>query len=347
MHPIRLSLLARESELHMRFPLSLYVSMGGYLLKKSLQRQDRYPLVLMLEPTHRCNLSCSGCGRIREYQETLDQEMTLEECLLAVKEANTPVVTITGGEPLLYSRVDELVRQVLKHGKHVYFCTNGLLLEESLHLFQPQSRFTWNVHFDGTEPVHDRVICRRGGFQKALAGVRTARARGFRVSTNTTVYRETDVADLEKLFQQLTDTGVDGILVAPGFSYEQLNSEMFLTRREIMEKFRHIRRWTRRFPLISNPIYLDFLAGQITLQCTPWGNPTCNPRGWKSPCYLITDTHYPSYAEFMERTDWDHFASGKDPRCAQCMVHCGYEPTVVRQLNGRNLLRMLRWNLNG
>jgi hopanoid biosynthesis associated radical SAM protein HpnH len=330
----------------MRFPLSLYASMVGYLLKNRLQGRQRFPLVLMLEPTHRCNLACSGCGRIREYHETLHEEMSLDECLRAVSEAGAPVVTITGGEPLMYGPVDRLVEAVLSRNKHIYFCTNGLLLEDSVSRFRPSSRFTWNVHFDGTEPVHDVVICREGGFRKALGGVKAAKARGFRVSTNTTVYRETDVNDLERLFEELTRLGVDGILVAPGFSYEDVTHDVFLTRREIMDKFREIRRWQGRFPIISNPIYLDFLVGDRSLRCTPWGNPTRNPRGWKSPCYLITDGHYSSFEELMAETDWDHFVSGKDPRCSQCMVHCGFEPTIVREMNGRDLFRMIRWNLD-
>jgi hopanoid biosynthesis associated radical SAM protein HpnH len=194
--------------------------------------------------------------------------------------------------------------------------------------------------------VHDHIIGRRGGFQKALAGARAAKARGFRVSTNTTVYRETDVQDLEKLFDQLTRIGVDGILVAPGFSYEEVLREVFLTREEIRKKFLHIHKWQSRFPLISNPIYLDFLVGKRKLRCTPWGNPTRNIRGWKSPCYLITDTHYPTFEQLMERTDWDYYVSGKDPRCEQCMVHCGYEPTVVREMSGKDVLRMIEWNIN-
>lgn len=321
--------------------------MTSYLLKQTINRVERFPLVLMLEPTHRCNLSCSGCGRILEYADTVQEEMSLQECLAAVDQAGTPVITITGGEPLLYSPVQDLVRAVLERGKHIYFCTNGMLLEESLPKFRPSSHFTWNVHFDATETIHDQIISRKGGFRKALAGLRAAKAQGFRVSTNTTVYRETDVDDLERLFTQLTAAGVDGILVAPGFSYEEVIRDVFLTRQEIMDKFRRIRQWQGRFPLISNPIYLDFLCGMRSLQCTPWGNPTCNTQGWKSPCYLITDTHYATFQELMENTDWDYYASGKDPRCAQCMVHCGYEPTVVRQMNGKDLWRMLKWNLNG
>ncbi len=329
----------------MRFPVSLYLSMTRYLLQKKLQKDERFPLVLMLEPTHRCNLTCAGCGRIREYRDTLLEEMTLEECLTAVDEAEAPVVTITGGEPLLYSRVNELADAVLARGKHIYFCTNGLLLEESLESFRPDAHFTWNIHFDGAETVHDLIIGRPGGFRKAFAGLLAAKRQGFRVSTNTTVYRETDLADLEDLFTQLTAAGVDGILVAPGFSYEDVTGEVFLNRQEITQKFKEIRQWGRRFPLISNPLYLDFVAGDRPLHCTPWGNPTRNTQGWKSPCYLITDTHYPTYRELMAQTDWDHYVSGKDPRCAQCMVHCGYEPTVVLQMSGKDLLRMVKWNL--
>lgn len=319
--------------------------MARYLLGKKMSGQEQFPLVLMLEPTHRCNLTCAGCGRIREYYDTLTQEMSFEDCLRSVDEANAPVVTITGGEPLLYPRVDDLVKEVIARGKHIYFCTNGQLLEESLHRFKPSSHFTWNVHFDGTEPVHDQIICRQGGFQKALAGVKAAKAAGFRVSTNTTVYRETSVSDVENLFEQLKLAGVDGILVAPGFSYEDVIRDVFLTRTEIVNKFRQIRKWGKRFPIISNPIYMEFLAGRRSLKCTPWGNPTRNPRGWKSPCYLITDTHYETFAELMEKTDWEHYASGSDERCAQCMVHCGFEPTIVRNMGGRDLITMLKWNL--
>ena len=328
-----------------RFPLSLYYSMTKYLLGKRITGRQRFPLVLMLEPSHRCNLACSGCGRIREYHSTLNQEMSLEECLQSVDEAGAPVVTITGGEPLLYGPVNELVTEVLRRKKHIYFCTNAMLLEEALPRFKPNSHFTWNVHFDGTEAVHDMIIGREGGFKKALAAIVAAKKQGFRVSTNTTVYKETSVPDIEKLFEQLTAAGVDGILVAPGFSYEEVIRNVFLTRNEITNKFRSIKDWGKRFPIMSNPLYLDFLAGNRALKCTPWGNPTRNPQGWKSPCYLITDTHYRTFAEMMASTDWDHYESGEDERCTQCMVHCGFEPTVVRQMDWKDLLKMIRWNL--
>jgi hopanoid biosynthesis associated radical SAM protein HpnH len=330
----------------MRFPISLYMSMTRYLLGNKLHGVERFPLVLMLEPTHRCNLTCAGCGRIREYHDTLSQEMSIEDCLKSIDEAATPVLTITGGEPLLYTNAPQLVQEALARGKHIYFCTNGLLLEESLQLFKPTPHFTWNVHFDGTEPVHDVIIGKPGGFKTAMAGVKAAKAMGFRVSTNTTVYRESSVKDIAMLFEQLTKAGVDGILVAPGFSYEDVGQDVFLTRNDIVKKFREISSWGRRFPITSTPLYLEFVAGAKSLKCTPWGNPTRNPQGWKSPCYLITDTHYPTFAEMMARTDWDHYESGADPRCSQCMVHCGFEPTVVRQMGLRDTFRMLKWNLN-
>ncbi len=329
----------------MRFPLTLNLSMAWYLFKQKLNGNEKFPLVLMLEPTHRCNLQCKGCGRIREYHDTIDKEMTLEECLEAIDTTGTPVVTITGGEPLLYSQVRELVNQTLKRKRHIFFCTNGILLEDALYDFEPHRRFFWNVHFDGTEAIHDEIIGRSGGFERALRGVKKAKSLGFRVTTNTTVYRETDISDLEKLFAILTRTGVDGILVAPGFSYTEVEEEIFLNKQEIMEKFKIIRTWSKKFPIISNPIYLDFCAGIRKVKCTPWGNPTRNPVGWKSPCYLITDTHYPTFKELMENTNWEYYSSGEDPRCKQCMVHCGYEPTIVRNLKGKDLIRMMLWNM--
>jgi hopanoid biosynthesis associated radical SAM protein HpnH len=304
-----------------------------------------FPLVLMLEPTHRCDLRCVGCGRIREYRGTLDHEMTVEECLRAVDEAGPPVIAITGGEPLLYGGLDELVQAILQRRKHIYLCTNGLLLEHALERFRPDPRFTWNVHLAGFDAVHDEIIGRPGGFRQIMAAVCAAKRQGFRVTINTTVTRKTGLDDLERLFTHLAHVGVDGILVAPGFSYSEVDEALFLTRDEIREKFTRIRRWSRRFPLISSPIYLDFLAGDLELDCTPWGSPTRNPSGWRSPCYLLGDTHFASYAEFMARTDWDRYASGRDPRCAHCMMHSGYEPTVARSMSAGNLLRMTRWNL--
>ncbi len=331
----------------MRFPLSLHLDMTRFLLRNALRGVKRFPLVLMLEPTHRCNLQCAGCGRIREYKESLGQELSLQECLGAVQECGAPVVTITGGEPLLYSSVGPLVKEVLAKKKHVYLCTNGVLLERSLHLFRPSPRFSFNVHLDGPKEVHDSIIGTPGTFQRAMEGIRAAKRQGFRVTTNTTIYKETEPEKLELLFHLLAQEKVDGLLLAPAYHYQAVEKGIFLTRQEIIRKFREIESIARRYRVISTPLYMDFLMGRRQMRCTPWGNPTRNPAGWKSPCYLITDTHYPSFKELMENTPWERFVQGEDPRCSHCMMHCGFEPTVVRELGQSfaDLWRMILWNL--
>lgn len=331
----------------MRFPWRLNYDLSRYILGNGVKKIDRYPLVLMLEPTHLCNLACSGCGRIREYAGTIGEMMTLEECLGAVDECPAPIVTITGGEPLLYPPVYDLVRAVLGRGKHIQFCTNALLLGDALDKLPPHPNFTLNIHMDGMEETHDRILERRGTFRVAVENIGKAKRLGFRVCTNTTVYRDSDLVEMEMLFSMLTELGVDGILVAPGFSYEAVGDELFLARREIEKKFRGIYDMSRRFRFWSTPMYLRFLMGEKKLQCTPWGNPTRNPRGWKAPCYLITDAHYGSFAELMEKSDWERYGVGRDERCSQCMMHCGFEPTVVREISRswRDILEMAVWNM--
>ena len=327
----------------MKFPMALHVSMTKYLMRH--RSDERYPLVLMLEPTHKCNLNCPGCGRIREYKDTLDKELTLEECLQSVDECPAPVVTVTGGEPLMYSQVGPLVREILDRGRHVYFCTNGLLLERSVDKFKPSSRFNFNVHLDGPEDIYEEILGIKGAYQRVINGIKAAKARGFRVTTNTTVYLETQPEQIDRLFAHLTEVGVDGILIAPAYHYEAVEEGLFLTKDEIVRKFREIEPILKKYNILSTPMYMDFLMGKRQMQCTPWGNPTRNPKGWKAPCYLITDTHYPTYKELMEKTDWDRFVSGEDPRCEHCMMHCGFEPTVVRELSGADIFRMLIWNM--
>jgi hopanoid biosynthesis associated radical SAM protein HpnH len=331
----------------MKFPLSLQLSMTKYLISNRIRGVRRFPLVLMLEPTHRCNLSCAGCGRIREYKDTLDRELSLEEALEAVEECPAPVVTITGGEPLIYRHIAPLVAETLNRKRHVILCTNGVLLEESLVLFRPTSRFTLNVHLDGPQETHDLVVGAKGVYSRALEGIRKAKKMGFRVTTNTTIYRETDPKELEKLLRVLQAEAVDGMLLAPAYHYEDVDDGLFLKRQEIMGKFRQISHLTSRYRIISTPLYMEFLRGERHLPCTPWGNPTRNPNGWKSPCYLITDTHYATFAELMEKTPWERYVSGEDPRCSSCMMHSGFEPSVVLGLgrNLRDLIRMTIWNL--
>lgn len=331
----------------MRFPLLLHIDMTLYLARNAIKGVKRFPLVLMLEPTHKCNLRCAGCGRIREYRDSLGNELSLEECLEAVRECPAPVVTVTGGEPLLYSQVGPLVRRLLERKRHVYLCTNGVLLGESLGMFRPSARFTFNVHLDGPREVHDPIIGTPGTFERALEGIRKAKREGFRVTTNTTIYRETEPEKLDFLFHLLTQEGVDGFLVAPAYSYQAVEKEIFLTQEEIITKFRELEPIYRKYRIISTPLYLEFLMGKRQLSCTPWGNPTRNPAGWKSPCYLITDGHYRTFKELMEKTPWEKFVAKQDPRCANCMMHCGFEPTVVRELgkSPRDLLRIILWNL--
>jgi hopanoid biosynthesis associated radical SAM protein HpnH len=331
----------------MRFPWKLNYDLTKYIITNKMKGIDKYPLVLMLEPTHLCNLACSGCGRIREYASSMKEMMSLEECLKSVDECPAPVVTITGGEPFLYPHVFELIDKVLERGKHIYFCTNALLLENGLDSMRPHPNFTLNIHLDGMEETHDRILERKGTFKTAIAGIKKAKALGFRVCTNTTIFKETDLVEIDLLFSLLTDLKVDGILVAPGFGYEAVGEKLFLERREIERKFEEVYEMSKKFRFYSTPMYLKFLKGEKKLECTPWGNPTRNTKGWKAPCYLITDSHYPSYREMMEKTDWSKYGVGRDERCAQCMMHCGFEPSVVAEVgkNWKDILEMIIWNM--
>ena len=331
----------------MRFPWRLNYDLTRYIIRNNIQKIDKYPLVLMLEPTHLCNLACSGCGRIREYADTIQEMMSLEECLKSVDECPAPVVTITGGEPFLYPPIYALIEEVLKRGKHIYLCTNALLLEKALDIMKPHPNFTLNVHLDGLEETHDRILERKGTFKTAIDAIRKAKELGFRVCTNTTIFKETDLLEIEMLFSRLQDLGVDGLLVAPGFGYEAVGEKLFLERKDIERKFEQVYEMSRKYRFYSTPMYLKFLKGEKKLECTPWGNPTRNPQGWKAPCYLITDAHYPTYREMMEKTDWSRYGVGRDERCAQCMMHCGFEPTVVSEVakSWKDMVEMAVWNM--
>ncbi|MBW1916509.1 MAG: adenosyl-hopene transferase HpnH [Deltaproteobacteria bacterium] len=332
----------------MRFPLSLDISLINYLIEKRLQRQEKFPLVLMLEPTHLCNLACKGCGRIQEYRDTLGQMMPLEECLTSVEECGAPVVTITGGEPLLYPPVFELVQELIRRRKHIYLCTNGLLLEKSLANLPASNYLTLSVHLDGLAPTHDLILGRPGVFDQSIKAIKAAKRQGFQVCTNTTIYKQTDIQEIEILFAYLTYLDINGLLVSPAFSFESVDPELFLSREEIKEKFARLTASGNKFKFYDSPLYLEFLRGERDYECTPWANPTRNPRGWRSPCYQLMDAHYPTFEEFMTQTEWERYGVGRDPRCQQCMMHSGFEPTVVRTLGRdlKDLWEMLRWNLS-
>jgi hopanoid biosynthesis associated radical SAM protein HpnH len=339
----------------MRFPLSLTRSLTGYLLRKRLRGEKRFPLVLMLEPLFACNLSCAGCGRVREYADAVHRRMTVDECLASVDECGAPVVSICGGEPLIYEGIASLTASVVARGKHVYLCTNGLRLVEMLGGFRPSTRLFFNVHLDGMEATHDRAVQRDGVFRKAVDGIVAAKKAGFQVCSNTTIYKETDMNEVVVLLEYLTQLGVDGFILSPSYGYEAVRCDaaleadrLFMVREEAHEKLRSVRSRLERFRLMSSPIYLDFLCGRRTLDCAAWANPTRNVVGWKGPCYLVTDAHYPTFRELIEATRWDALGPGRDPRCAHCLMHCGFEPAAVLAANRhlRDAWTMAKWQLS-
>lgn len=338
----------------MRFPFSLTGSIATYLLRQRLAGRKKFPLVLMLEPSHACNLRCTGCGRVREYADTLQRRLSIEECLDAVDECGAPVVSVCGGEPLVYPGIEELVEKIIARRKHVYLCTNGILLAKKLKGLRPTSRLFLNVHLDGMESTHDRLVERQGVFAEAVEGIKAAKAAGFMVTTNTTVYRETDLHEIAVLLEYLSQLGVDGFMLSPAYGYEAVQASdpegaerIFMTRDEVHAKFREAGPLLGHFRLVTSPIYLEFLRGERDLACAAWANPTRNVLGWKSPCYMVTDVHAATYRELVESTDWATLGPGRDPRCRDCLTHCGFEPAAVLSANRRlrDALRMALWQM--
>jgi hopanoid biosynthesis associated radical SAM protein HpnH len=326
------------------FSRQLTASLARYLMKNALRGQKRYPMVLMLEPLFRCNLHCVGCGRIREYSDVLDKVMTLEECLAAVEEAGTPVVSITGGEPLLHPEIEAIVAAIVRRRRFVYLCTNGTLLEQSLERFQPDPHLYLVLHLDGLAETHDKLAAREGVFETAIAAVKAARRSGFQVLINTTIHKQSRTEEIRQLFTLLAGIPVNGIMVAPAFSYEAVSTDSFLSREEAHQSFQPLYEMRRKVPFYNTPLYLEFLAGKLDLQCKPWSTPTRNPKGWKRPCYLLTDGHCRSFRELMEETDWRQYGPGKNPRCANCMVHSGFEASALSAIkqSPSNLWRTIR-----
>jgi MoaA/NifB/PqqE/SkfB family radical SAM enzyme len=380
----------------MRFPLPLTAKIATYIISKKLRGVEKFATVLQLEPLHTCNLTCTGCGRIREYSTSLKDVMSLEDCLSAAQECDAPMVSICGGEPLIYPQIEALVNNLLAQGRIVYICTNGMfmrkkmrdylaselarsgsagasgsdlnrkldvLLSEELigqtqmeeirkpkakpassQVIAPSQWMYWNVHLDGLERTHDLIVEREGVFKECIAAMRMAKILGYQVATNTTVYKETEMAELEQMYDYLSWLGVDGHTISPGYDYDAAKEDMrkrlnlqpenfFLTRAMTKEKFKNIREWGERYTFFGTPIYLDFLAGKRELTCSAWAIPTRNVRGWKAPCYLMTDGHYASYRELLEKTAWENYGVvdgvARDKRCENCMVHCGYEPSAT------------------
>jgi MoaA/NifB/PqqE/SkfB family radical SAM enzyme len=375
----------------MRFPLALTVKIARHIIRHKLRKTSKFALVLQLEPLHTCNLTCTGCGRIREYSTSLKDMMSLEDCLASARDCDAPMVSICGGEPLIYPKIEELVAGLRGQGRIVYICTNGMFMRRKLRdylaasyrpgqepvlarllaeglitdkeaevirrgktdgrpVIEPSHWLYWNVHIDGLEYTHDLIVEREGVFKECVEAVKMAKILGFQVATNTTVYRETDVQELEEMFKFFSWLGVDGHTISPGYDYDAAKKDMvkrlgrdpgefFLTREMTRQKFAKIEEWARHFTIFGTPVYQEFLAGKRELTCTAWAIPTRNIRGWKAPCYLMTDGHYPTYREMLEQVQWDSYGVvdgvARDSRCENCMVHCGYDPSGALGTNYR------------
>jgi MoaA/NifB/PqqE/SkfB family radical SAM enzyme len=383
----------------MRFPLPLTAKIAAYVIGHKLRGTNKFATVLQLEPLHTCNLTCTGCGRIREYSTSLKDIMSLEDCLAAAQECNAPMVSICGGEPLVYPQIEALVEGLLAQKRIVYICTNAVFMRKKMRewlakelsnaqngsgkkleqkidvLLQgglisekeaaeirkgpkdpakptiaPSKWMYWNVHLDGLERTHDLIVEREGVFKECILAIKMAKVLGYRVATNTTIYKETDMQEIEQMFDYLSDLGVDGHTITPGYDYDAAKRDMikrlnlrpedfFLTRDMTFQKFRKIEDWMNRYTFFGTPVYFEFLAGKRDLSCSAWAIPTRNIRGWKGPCYLMTDGHFSSYAELLEQTDWSRYGVvhgvARDSRCENCMVHCGYEPTATLGLQAQ------------
>ena len=330
----------------MSIPLRQKLAVGAYLAAKRLQGVDKYPLVLQLEPLYLCNLACAGCGKIQHTDDILARRLSLDQCLAAVEECGAPIVSIAGGEPLIHREIHEIARALVERKKFVYLCTNAIMMERKLDLFEPSPYFAWSVHIDGLRERHDESVCRSGIFDKAVAAVREAKRRGFRVTTNSTFFGQDDAVSIRAVLDFLNDDlQVDEMQIAPGFAYEKApDQEHFLGVRRTRDIFREAFSGGRRqkWRLNHSPLYLDFLEGKADFMCTAWGIPSYSVLGWQRPCYLMSDEPYAkSYKELLEETDWSKYGRGRHPKCENCMAHCGYEPSAVRATS-HSLKEMVR-----
>src|SRR5450432_1536296 len=377
----------------MRFPLALTTKIAAYIVGQKIRGTKKFATVLQLEPLHTCNLTCTGCGRIREYSTSLKDILPLEDCLAAAEECNAPMVSICGGEPLIYPQIEALVEGLHQQKRIIYICTNAMFMRKKMRewlasevgkctgfveekiasltaagllngrdaaairqgpkdpskpTIAPSRWMYWNVHLDGLERTHDLIVEREGVFKECILAIKMAKELGYQVATNTTIYKETDMGEVEQMFDYLSDLGVDGHTISNEYEYDSAKKDMikrlnlqpenfFLTRQMTIEKFNKLEEWMAKYTLFGTPIYFEFLAGKRDLSCSAWAIPTRNIRGWKGPCYLMTDAHYSSYQELLDKVQWDKYGVEhgvvKDSRCENCMVHCGYEPTASLGLN--------------
>jgi hopanoid biosynthesis associated radical SAM protein HpnH len=388
----------------MRFPLALTLKIAKHITRHRLKGSPKFAMVLQLEPLHTCNLTCTGCGRIREYSTSLKDMVPLEQCLAAAQECDAPMVSICGGEPLIYPKIEELIVGLREQGRIIYICTNGVFMRKKMReylaanytpawearvqqlvteqlitekeaevirkadaaakaktVISPSKWMYWNVHVDGLEYTHDLIVEREGVFKECVAAIRMAKIVGYQVATNTTVYKETDMGELEDMYKYLSSLGVDGHTISPGYDYDSAKKDMvkrlgrdpkefFLTRALTREKFKDIERWGQMFTIFGTPVYQEFLAGKRELTCTAWAIPTYNVKGWKAPCYLMTDGHYAGYQEMLSEVNWEKYGVvdgvARDPRCENCMVHCGYDPSGALSTKPRDTWINMKFNFS-
>jgi hopanoid biosynthesis associated radical SAM protein HpnH len=322
----------------MSIPLRQKVRVGAYLMSQRLRHIDKFPLVLQLEPLYQCNLECAGCGKIQHPDDILRRRLTVQQCIDAIEECGAPVVSIAGGEPLVHKEIDQIVAALLERKKFVYLCTNAILMDRKIDLFKPHPYFAWSIHMDGLKERHDASVCRDGVFDKAVAAIKEAKARGFRVTTNTTFFTQDDATSVRDVLDFLNDDlKVDNMQISPAYAYEKApDQEHFMgverTRAIFKEAFADGRR--KKWRLNHSPLFLDFLEGKVDFSCTAWGIPCYSVFGWQRPCYLLSDGYVGSYRELLETTEWENYGRGRNPKCANCMAHCGYEPTAVMSTMG-------------
>ena len=315
----------------MAVPISQMYTVAKYVLTQRLKGVKRYPLVLMLEPLFRCNLACAGCGKIQYPDHVLDKRLTPEQCWAAAEECDAPMVSIPGGEPLIHPEMPDIVRGLVARKKYVYLCTNAILLERKLDDYTPSKYLTFSIHMDGLLEEHDLAVCRDGVYDVAVKAIRAALKRGFRVTTNTTLFDDANPERVRAFFDEMMKLGVEGMMISPGYSYQKApDQKNFLKRNRTRDLFARIlsdRKRTWRFN--QSPLFLEFLMGQREYQCTPWGNPTYNIFGWQKPCYLLQEGYAKTFQDLLNDTEWDRYGTGRNDKCADCMVHCGYEASAV------------------
>lgn len=333
----------------MRFPLHITTDMIQHQVKQALKGNKRYPFVMMLEPLYTCNLACIGCATERHTGKLKDR-LPLETCLQAADDCGAPAVSICGGEPTVYPELPELIEGLVERKRHIYLCTNALLMDKKVFgKIPPHKRLTVNVHLDGMRETHDYVVDREGVFDKAVEMIQESKRLGYHTITNTTVFKETDVDELEELCEFLTGLGIDGMLISPGYQYESVERDIFLTRQDIQEKFQRILDMSDRFRFTSTPMFLEFAAGKRDYKCSPWSTVTFTPNGWKGPCYLIGKKFTFDWNEFWNGMDWEYWESREDDLCQNCKMHSGFEASVVMDLKNhpKDMARMMVWNLTG